>query len=173
MVRINLDPTAPASEARSLAEILLSGNDGEDEIALRNGGQLGLRLIASAPLPLSVGPTLRSDREYLITGGFGSLGLSAAHWLVDHGAKNLVLLGQSALPPRTKWGDAQDPISQHRISAIRALENKGAQVRTECADVADLSAMTQALEGRSIPLGGIIHAAGTRTWQEPHGRGVH
>ncbi|KAI0973114.1 hypothetical protein F4678DRAFT_478324 [Xylaria arbuscula] len=39
---------------------------------------------------------LRSDASYLLVGGIGGLGRSIAHWLVDHGAKNMIILSRSA-----------------------------------------------------------------------------
>ena len=36
-----------------------------------------------------------SNAAYLVTGGLGALGLHAARWLVDHGARHLVLVGRS------------------------------------------------------------------------------
>jgi myxalamid-type polyketide synthase MxaB len=43
--------------------------------------------------------SLRSDGTYLITGGLGGLGLLVAQWLVERGAKHLVLLSRSGLNP--------------------------------------------------------------------------
>ncbi|KAJ4862469.1 polyketide synthase dehydratase domain-containing protein [Trichoderma breve] len=39
---------------------------------------------------------LRPDASYLVVGGIGGIGRSIAHWLVAHGAKNLILLSRSA-----------------------------------------------------------------------------
>jgi 8-amino-7-oxononanoate synthase len=39
-------------------------------------------------------PSIREDGTYLITGGMGGLGLEVAHWLVEQGAKHLVLVGR-------------------------------------------------------------------------------
>ncbi len=38
--------------------------------------------------------TFSPDRTYLVTGGRGALGLLTAQWLIDHGARHLVLLGR-------------------------------------------------------------------------------
>ncbi|XXG96001.1 hypothetical protein Hte_002278 [Hypoxylon texense] len=45
-----------------------------------------------------VAPTarLRGDASYLLVGGVGGLGRSIAHWLADHGGKNLIILSRSA-----------------------------------------------------------------------------
>src|SRR5687768_12645793 len=46
--------------------------------------------------PESQGPlTLRDNATYLVTGGLGGFGLAVAHWLVEQGARHLVLTGRS------------------------------------------------------------------------------
>lgn len=43
-----------------------------------------------------VTPKLRADASYLLVGGVGGLGRSIAHWMVEHGARNIILLSRSA-----------------------------------------------------------------------------
>ena len=69
-----------------------------------------LRRMASArhigKLVLTVDPDagdavpVHADADYLITGGFGGVGLQAAAWLVRRGARRITLIGRSA-PERT------------------------------------------------------------------------
>ena len=40
----------------------------------------------------------RPDGSYLITGGLGDLGLLVARWMVEQGARRLILLGRTKLP---------------------------------------------------------------------------
>ncbi|KAL2063467.1 hypothetical protein VTL71DRAFT_5272 [Oculimacula yallundae] len=47
----------------------------------------------SALLPCSA--TLKADATYLVTGGTGGIGLDLAAWMIENGAKNIVLLGRS------------------------------------------------------------------------------
>jgi amino acid adenylation domain-containing protein len=52
-------------------------------------------------LPLTVQPLdplglLRPDRTYMIVGGSGGLGLSISKWMIDHGAKHIVITSRSA-----------------------------------------------------------------------------
>lgn len=47
-------------------------------------------------LPRAPAPRLRPDASYLLVGGVGGLGRSIAHWMVEHGARNLILLSRSA-----------------------------------------------------------------------------
>jgi malonyl CoA-acyl carrier protein transacylase len=94
--------------------------------------------------------TVRGDGSYLITGGLGGLGLLVARWLVERGAKNLVLVGRN------------EPSSQVK-SQLRELESQGAVVVVANADVADREQMALVLreiETSNSPLRGIIHAAG-------------
>ncbi|KAK6858910.1 Highly reducing polyketide synthase ACRTS2 [Apiospora arundinis] len=54
-------------------------------------------VVAERPSTLSStsGTLLRPDRTYVISGGTGGLGRSLATWMVEQGAKNIVLLGRS------------------------------------------------------------------------------
>ena len=88
---------------------------------------------------------VRADSRYLITGGLGALGLQVAQWLVEQGAKHLVLSGRSPASPA-----AQATIDQLRL---------GATVEVVQADVAQPDDVARLVEG-SMPLRGIIHAAG-------------
>ena len=71
----------------------------------------------------------RPDATYLVTGGMGALGLLIAHWLVDRGARRLILAGRTPLPPRSDWGQrpsrsrnaAQDCRDHGRSSAEAPL----------------------------------------------------
>ncbi len=98
--------------------------------------------------PIAQAPArVRADATYLITGGLGGLGLTIAQWLVDRGARHMVLLGRGS-------GSAQ---------ARGAIEALDAEVVTMQADVADRDQMARVLEriDRTLPpLAGIVHAAG-------------
>ncbi len=101
---------------------------------------------------LSVPPDhrLRADATYLITGGFSSFGLQAAHILADRGARHLVLAA-SADP-----GEAAD-------ASVRRLRDRGCQVHVRRADVsrgADVQAMLREITERLPPLRGVVHAGG-------------
>ncbi|KAI1204311.1 putative polyketide synthase [Annulohypoxylon truncatum] len=70
---------------------------------LQTGNHTGKIVLSTGPgdevdvLPCVAATTrLRSDVSYLHVGGAGGLGRSIAHWLIDHGAKNLTLLSRSA-----------------------------------------------------------------------------
>ena len=126
--------------------------------------------------PLSLEPA--EDREnvpyrdggtYLITGGFGGIGLTIAEDLYARCGANIVLLARSPLPPREHWErhlrmyGPNEAISQ-RIQAVQKLETLGAEVLVAAADVSNFEDMRRVIEqatDRFGPISGVIHAAGT------------
>jgi NAD(P)-dependent dehydrogenase (short-subunit alcohol dehydrogenase family) len=106
----------------------------------------------------------RSDAAYLITGGLGEIALELAPWAVAQGARRLILLGRSPLPPRAEWTHL-DPESRtgRRVQAIRALEAMGASVHYAAVDVSDEGQLYAFLDNYAAegwpPIRGIIHAA--------------
>jgi NAD(P)-dependent dehydrogenase (short-subunit alcohol dehydrogenase family)/acyl carrier protein len=163
---IDVDPEADvAASASELVEELL-GPDGEDQVAWRAGKRYVPRLGALEGVELSGAPTRwRSDGAYLITGGLGAIGLHIAGGMVARGARRIILLGRTALPPRASWNGV-DPASSagERIAAVRALEMSGATVHLLCADVADAADLERALRSYTNeawpPIIGVVHAAG-------------
>jgi NAD(P)-dependent dehydrogenase (short-subunit alcohol dehydrogenase family) len=128
------------------------------EIAYRGGRRYRLRLLEQNDGPMAIqvpgkarAVPIRPDRTYVIAGGLGSLGLIAADWLVDQGARNLVLIGRS--------GTSQPEAS----TALAHLRQRGASVTVLDADIANYEALEQAL-GQALdsrpPVAGIIHSAG-------------
>ncbi|MEP6917699.1 MAG: type I polyketide synthase, partial [Acidobacteriota bacterium] len=95
-------------------------------------------------------PPLTSEATYLITGGLGALGLHVAQWMVEAGARHLVLSGRSL--PDAQAGEA-----------VARLEAAGAEVRLDRADVssaADVRRLIDEISQGMPPLRGIVHAAG-------------
>jgi myxalamid-type polyketide synthase MxaB len=108
---------------------------------------------------------VKSDGSYLITGGLGALGLQVARWLVENGAKYLILLGRNQA-------------SAEAQSVIDELKQQGVTVEVVRADITDYDAVKSILKKRDsvannhnclpispspylpIPVKGIIHAAG-------------
>ncbi|MEA2857633.1 MAG: phthiocerol/phenolphthiocerol synthesis type-I polyketide synthase [Methylobacteriaceae bacterium] len=90
-----------------------------------------------------------SDKTILITGGLGGFGLETARWLVDRGARHLVLVGRS--------GASNEGAQQ----ALKEMRTRGVNVRATACDVSDESALRRLLrESADMPrLGGVIHAA--------------
>jgi myxalamid-type polyketide synthase MxaE and MxaD len=156
---VDVDPEAPAEEAAEQVLRAVSAVDGEDQLAFRAGRRYRARLArAPRPAPRAALP-LREDATYLVTGGLGELGLLVARWMVEEGARNLILVSRRGLPP--PGGDGRP---DERVAEVAALEELGATVETGAVDVADgeqLEALLARLErdGRP-PLRGVVHAAG-------------
>jgi amino acid adenylation domain-containing protein len=90
------------------------------------------------------------DETYLITGGFGALGLQVAERLAALGARHLVLCGRSA-----PSGPARKKLAH--------LEQRGCQVAVRKVDVSrqnDLFGLINEITWSMPRLGGIVHAAG-------------
>ncbi|HEY5627262.1 MAG TPA: SDR family NAD(P)-dependent oxidoreductase, partial [Nitrospira sp.] len=109
------------------------------------------------PEALPMGPierkrlTLVSDASYVVSGGLSGFGLATARWLVEHGARHLVLISRTG------------PQSQEAKEAVDQLTQRGVEVLATACDVADGKAVDRlCTEIRSSmpPLRGIIHAAG-------------
>jgi phthiocerol/phenolphthiocerol synthesis type-I polyketide synthase A len=139
-------------------------------LALRDG-----QFFAPALAPVSGQPVrqpfrCRPDAAYLITGGLGALGLLMAAWLVDRGARRLVLAGRTPLPPRRDWGsETIGTDAREKIAAIRALEMRGVNVEAVALDVGSRDAVAAMLATRddegATPIRGVIHAAGVTEGQ--------
>jgi acyl transferase domain-containing protein len=109
----------------------------------RHIGKLVLTVDADAGDAVPV----RADADYLITGGFGGVGLQAAAWLVRRGARRITLIGRSA--PGAK-----------AAAAIAALEKTGATLRTLRFDLSDAEPLRALIGEIGATLRGIFHAAG-------------
>lgn len=151
-VRIDLDPKQSDVESVPLIIEQVSRDYLEDQIAFRLGDRYVLRLLPLALETPSGNPAgvLRADGTYLITGGLGGLGLSTAKWMVEQGAKHLVLLGRSEPAP-----------SASRV--IDQMRQAGVEVVIQSADVSNKTQMKsvfQKIEHNMPPLTGLVHAAG-------------
>jgi len=161
---VDLDPAADAAAAAVALFDELDAAAREPGVAFREGRRYVLRLGPGGGAGGTV-PALRPDASYLITGGLGDLGLAAARWLAEHGARRLVLAGRSGLPPRSTWAalDADDPVAA-RVAAVRAIEALGVDVHPVALDVADADALAAFLAGFERegwpPVRGVVHAAG-------------
>jgi acyl transferase domain-containing protein/acyl carrier protein len=161
---VDLDPDAESSQqAELLCRHLLNPN-GEDQVALRSGRRLVARLQRQS-LPAALANPLRTDGAYLITGGLGDLGIEVARWMVNRGARRLVLMGRSSLPLRSQWRELPPEHPRFRVvSSLLELEWLGASIETVALDVGDSAAVQEYFhryqEECRPPFKGIVHAAG-------------
>jgi amino acid adenylation domain-containing protein len=111
---------------------------------------------------------LREEGVYLITGGFGGMGLTFAEYFATVRKVKLVLIGRSPLPPRSEWEqwlsthDELDAVSL-KLRKVQNLESLGTEVLVASADVADLEQMQAVIAQAKQQWGkinGVIHCAG-------------
>jgi len=146
----------------------ISSPDGEDQLAFRQGRRYVGRLIRQRPSATQASPApvrWRTDGSYLISGGLGDLGLLVARWMVELGARRLILLGRTKLPPRSNWSSVETGSRlASQITAIRELESLGASVHLASVDVADERELSGFLDEFRAegwpPIRGVVHAAG-------------
>ncbi|MBI9089235.1 MAG: SDR family NAD(P)-dependent oxidoreductase [Desulfobacterium sp.] len=147
---VDLDPTLEEHGGGCLDRILRA-DDPVTQIAFvqtrrMDAGLAKLKWEAPDSGPL----TLNANASYLITGGFGGLGLALARLLVTKGARNIVLCGRSA-----PSDDAQ--------TAVEKLTEEGARIVARAVNIADehqVKELLDEIQASLLPLGGIFHAAG-------------
>ncbi|GFZ92541.1 type I polyketide synthase [Okeania sp. KiyG1] len=150
--RIDLDPRETIQNQVNTLFHEISSEDREDQVAWRGESRYVPRLNASPHRQADAKSlNFRQDATYLITGGLGALGLLIAPWMMDKGAKHLVLVGRRSPDEAVR-------------KKLTELELAGAEVVVEQADVSVLESMTKVLrniEHSKRPLAGIIHLAGS------------
>ncbi|RYP73400.1 hypothetical protein DL771_003668 [Monosporascus sp. 5C6A] len=108
-------------------------------------------VFAESPPPLGglTGKLLRQDVTYIITGGTGGIGLSIVPWMVEHGARNLVLLGRS--------GSSRPGVRK----VLEEYEGTDVRMRAIACDVGRREDVVHALQSIQDlpPAGGAIHSA--------------
>ncbi|GAB1543988.1 hypothetical protein NUACC21_66640 [Scytonema sp. NUACC21] len=168
---VDLDANTSGKEATKLQAMSLLAEiwqpDGEDQIAFRGEQRYVPRLVRSSNLK-SQPVHLQADATYLITGGLGSLGLRTAQWMVEQGARNLVLVGRKGLPDRERWSTIPHGTDTwERVKAIQSLEDMGANIIVAQADVSNSVQMAAVFEQLrdTMPLRGIVHAAGVTDYK--------
>ncbi len=141
--------------------------DPASTVAAIRAGRRYEQSLKKTPLKHAPKAVIHAKGTYLITGGFGGIGLTIAKSLAEQNC-TLILTSREALPDRNLWGRylqrhaPQDKIA-HRIQAVQELEALGATVWTYAADVCNLADMTTLVEdcvARSARIDGVIHAAG-------------
>ncbi|GLY25860.1 type I polyketide synthase [Micromonospora sp. NBRC 101691] len=116
-------------------------------------GKIVLTVADRRTVPVTPAPgaaRIRPDASYLVTGGFGGLGLGVARWLADAGARQLVLVGRTGAPE-----DARPVLDD--------LARAGVEVVALAADLTVADEVTRVLDhvrGHLAPLRGVVHAAG-------------
>jgi acyl transferase domain-containing protein/acyl carrier protein len=111
---------------------------------------------------------IRDKGVYVISGGYGGIGLTLATHLAKHARARLGLLSRTTLPAREEWPDwvnshpGSDAVAR-AIRAVESLEEIGAEVLPVAVDVSDATAVGRALgtiRERFGAIHGVIHSAG-------------
>ena len=150
-VRVDLDPQKTVDHQVEELFSEIWSQDPEDQVALRGNCRSVARLVSSHHPQTDSPLRFQEEGTYLITGGLGGLGLLVAQWMVNNGAKSLVLVARR--PPE---GEALEKLMDLEQAA-------GVHVVVEIADVSDFKAMAQVVDRihqSDCPLAGIIHSAG-------------
>ena len=121
------------------------------EIATGRNLVLMMRDRDAVVAPADAAPRFSGDATYLITGGLGGLGLYLADWMLECGARHLVLMSR-----RTPGPEIEDQ--------LRRLRARGAEVHHVRADVTvrdDVELTLHQIAERMPPLRGVLHCAAT------------
>ena len=144
---VDLAPENSESAAAMLLEELWQP-EVETQVAFRRGQRYVPRLVRrKGHKALVESLSLKSDGTYLIAGTLGSWGLQLAKWMVDRGARHLVLL---------EHGDT----SHNTSSQLSELEKAGVQVVVVQVDISQEVELRRVLDDitESLPpLRGVIH----------------
>lgn len=95
-------------------------------------------------------PQILPDASYLITGAFGGLGLETAQWLIDAGARNLILNGRNP---------SDNEVVQHRLQSWKAL---GVNIYEAYFDIANEDKVAKNIsyfENNAPNIKGVFHCA--------------
>lgn len=89
-----------------------------------------------------------AEKSYIITGGLGGFGLELAEWLVERGARSLVLCSRTGL--RTGY-------QEKKVHFLRKFFN--AEIIISTLNITDEHECEQLVRDSKLPIGGIFHLA--------------
>ena len=105
---------------------------------------------APKPAPPKKQIEFSAKASYLITGGLGGFGLAVAKWLVERGAKSLILTGRSG---------AGTPEAKRAIAELKRLGAGVLVVKADVTDERQVARLFERIRLKLEPLRGIFHAA--------------
>jgi malonyl CoA-acyl carrier protein transacylase len=144
---IDVPPVLDERAAERLCAVL--AGCGEDQVAIRGAGILGLRL-ARAPQPRP-GRTWQPRGSVLITGGTGAIAGHVARWLAGRGAPRLILTSRTG------------PAAPGAAALAADLAARGTTVQILACDITarpKLAALLARTAAVGPPLTAIMHTAG-------------
>nr|WP_069883443.1 type I polyketide synthase [Streptomyces luteocolor] len=142
-------PADPADQDIDRLCALLTGESGEDQLAVRPSGVRARRLVRTATDAGRGGAWRTPKGTVLITGGTGALGGHLARWLAERGAEHLLLLSRS--------GERAEGAAELRAELTAA----GAEVTIRSCDAGDRDALAAVLADipAERPLTAVFHTA--------------
>ena len=93
---------------------------------------------------------VHAEATYLITGGLGALGLLVARWLMEHGARHVVL-------------GSRRPPDEAATKEIEEMRSRGVEIVVAAIDLsrpAQLRGLVRRIRRTMPPIAGVVHAAG-------------
>jgi acyl transferase domain-containing protein/acyl carrier protein len=116
---------------------------GPEEVRVDGHAVAARRFRPAAPSEAPV--EIRTEGSYVVTGGLGALGTVAVRWLLDAGARDVVVLTRTPrpLPP-----------------LLEGLEDRIVLVRCDVADRTDLANALDDIRECGSTIRGLVHAAG-------------
>jgi NAD(P)-dependent dehydrogenase (short-subunit alcohol dehydrogenase family)/acyl carrier protein len=161
MIDVGADPADPAGAAdgKTMDRLcaVLSGSDGEDQVAIRPAAVFARRLVR-VPIGDAAPARAWSPRgTILVTGGTGAIGAHVARWLAGAGAAHLVLTSR------------RGPAADGAVDLEAELTALGAKVTIAACDAGDADAMAALLASLPAehPVTAVVHAAGVLTDEAP------
>ncbi|MCW5313964.1 SDR family NAD(P)-dependent oxidoreductase [Nostoc sp. KVJ3] len=144
---IDLDPYEQDLGEKLFREIY--NHTPENRVALRSEQRFSPRLVERKLEEGNI--NFRQDSCYLISGGTGGLGLATARWMIERGARHLILCSRSGAKNLTP----------EILASLQSTNNADIQIKD--VDVTDAEKLhTLLAECRSqYPVRGIFHIAGT------------
>ena len=101
------------------------------------------------PLMDNQQPLFHTDATYLLTGGFGGFSLAIARWMVESGARHLVLVGRSGAS------------TEEARRAVEELRQKAqiVEARLDVTKESEVARLLRGIDEAMPPLRGVMHGA--------------
>ncbi|KAM4525063.1 fatty acid synthase isoform 2-T2 [Odontesthes bonariensis] len=129
------------AQGKHIGKVLLQVRDEERASAVQPATPLSLPAICRT--------FCLASHSYIITGGLGGFGLELAQWLMERGARRLVLTSRSGIR------------NGYQAKRVREWQNQGVKVLVSMKDISTLEGTEQLIaEACTLgPVGGVFHLA--------------